>query len=182
MMRLSAVPALITLLLVTSNVDAQQPGRGRGRGPFGGRGMPEGITFLVAVPEIQKELGLSSDQQELLDALQADLRDQRRGLFRGGFGSPRGGDERERYEESLRMREKMRERIQEFNRHRRSAAHPAPWSDPAASPTRHTPRASASSSIGQLSFQDLPHQESSVFGYHSMRRCHDVPSSRTGAS
>ncbi len=108
MMRLSAVPALITLLLVTSNVEAQQPGRGRGRGPFGGRGMPEGITFLVAVPEIQKELGLSSDQQELLDDLQADLRDQRRGLYSRGFGSPRGRDER--FEE-------LRKKIQEFNRH-----------------------------------------------------------------
>jgi hypothetical protein len=80
---------LVTLALVSAAAEVHGQGRQRGRQPFGWRGMRDGLVFLATVPEIQKELGLSAEQRELVDALQADLRDQQRGTFRTRPDAPR---------------------------------------------------------------------------------------------
>lgn len=90
-LRTWGISGLIVVLLVAAAAEGQQPRRPRGRGPFRRPGRRDGLAFLVAVPEIQEELGVTPEQQQLLDALQEDLRAQRRGLFRRGFDRPRGG-------------------------------------------------------------------------------------------
>jgi hypothetical protein len=49
--------------------------------------------------EVQKELGVSREQQELLEALLSDLRNQRRNLFSGMGSPPEPGNEQARMEE-----------------------------------------------------------------------------------
>jgi hypothetical protein len=51
-----------------------------------------GLAYLVALREVREELDLDEEQEELLNALSADLRDQRRVAFRGDwddFSDPR---------------------------------------------------------------------------------------------
>ena len=85
--------ALAILVLVATHVDAQGPGRGRGRGGFG-RGMGNDLLYLVGLSEVRNELKIDEEQEELLDALSADLREQQRAAFRGFDGPPDGsGDD-----------------------------------------------------------------------------------------
>jgi hypothetical protein len=65
--------------------------------------MSSDVTFLVSLREVQDELQLTSQQRELLESLQADLADQRRGMFRGGPPGVRPGEE---------AQEEMRQRFQ----------------------------------------------------------------------
>jgi Spy/CpxP family protein refolding chaperone len=78
--------AAAILVLAAAHADAQGPGRGRGRGGFG-RGLGNDLVNLVAMREVREELTIDQEQEQLLDALSADLRDQRR-AFRGGFDGP----------------------------------------------------------------------------------------------
>jgi hypothetical protein len=103
---------VIALFTLAATVDAQQPRRGRGRGPFGMRGMMGEVTFLMALREVQEELSVTSQQRELIESLQTDLSDQRRALFRGGPPGLRQGDEgpnelRERMQTLSRQGEKL---------------------------------------------------------------------------
>lgn len=97
MPRRIAIRSIVVILLVATSV-AAQPRQWRGPGSFGRRGMmADSLTFLTGIPEVQKELELSTEQQELLQALQADFRDQLFGLGRGG-----DGESRERLREGIR--------------------------------------------------------------------------------
>ncbi len=99
MLQRAMVLSILGVLLAAASGLAQPPGRWRGPGSFGRRGMtPDSLTFLTGIPEVQKELELSTEQQELLQALQADFRDQ-------WFGLGRGGDSDEAREQ---LREKIR--------------------------------------------------------------------------
>lgn len=107
-LRMRASAGLIATLLVATTVEAQPARRPRDRGPFRGRGARDGLMFLLAVPEVQKELDVAPEQQELLDALQEDLRTQRRGLFRRGRGRRgRGSDRGDRMQSLNRQMEKL---------------------------------------------------------------------------
>jgi hypothetical protein len=86
MAKKTAVLVVLGWLLVHVTVDAQQTQRGWGRGPLGRRGLPGDVVFLLLLDEVQQELRLTSQQQELLQAVLADLEDQRRGIFQGGPG------------------------------------------------------------------------------------------------
>ncbi len=101
---------LIMVLIFTASLDAQGPRRDGPRGRFGGRRMMSPLVLLASVPEVQKELHIDARQQQLLEALVADLGDQQRGLFRGGFDEPREPDDgNSRFE-------RTRSRWQELNR------------------------------------------------------------------
>lgn len=78
------------------------PDNGR-RGPFGFMPFGGGLATLAGVPEIQKELEVSDEQQELLEKLLADLGDQRRAMFRRGPpGDERtAGEMRKRFEKQV---------------------------------------------------------------------------------
>ena len=77
--------------------------------------MSGGVAFLVGFREIQDELGVTSQQRELLESLQSDLTDQRRGMGRGRDGGPpgmrrgdTGSDEiRQRFQTLSRQGEKL---------------------------------------------------------------------------
>jgi hypothetical protein len=104
----SASSCLIALLLIATAADAQSWRGPRGRGPFGGRGAPGGLLFLVSVDAVQDELAVTAEQRELLESLQADLSDQRRGLFARRFaGPPEPGDRNERSDEIQQGMEKL---------------------------------------------------------------------------
>jgi hypothetical protein len=81
--------AVAILLLATAHAEAQGPGRGRGRGGFG-RGLGNDLIYLVAMREVREEISIDEEQEQLLDALAADLREQQRAAFRGGFDGPPG--------------------------------------------------------------------------------------------
>jgi hypothetical protein len=92
------IASALMVSVVTTAAQAQpqrgQPQRGQRGGQFGFGGIRisgDGLVFLASVSEIQKELSVTAEQKELLDALSADLRDQTRGLFRGGPGGGQGG-------------------------------------------------------------------------------------------
>lgn len=83
----------VALTLAASVAWAQGPGgpggpggRGPGgRGPgFGGAGGFGGPTMLLAIPEVQAELGLSDEQKAQLETLSNDTREAMRGTFGGG--------------------------------------------------------------------------------------------------
>ena len=82
----AATAALAVLLLVSTVAQGQRPGRFRGRD---WRRATLEVSFLVQLPEVQKELELTSQQEQLLDALLDDLQDQSRAMF-GGPGGPPG--------------------------------------------------------------------------------------------
>ena len=84
---------LIVLLLIATVADAQSRRGPRGRGPFGGRGVRGGLLFFVAIDEVRDELAITAEQRELLESLQTDLSDQRRGLFARRFAGPSGREE-----------------------------------------------------------------------------------------
>lgn len=66
--RFQSIVVVLLFLLVASQSHAQGR-RGRGRPP---------LSFgLITLPEVQEELGLSSEQSRLLEALQADITSQR---------------------------------------------------------------------------------------------------------
>jgi hypothetical protein len=73
------------------------------------------LVLLVSVPDVQNELHVDARQQQLLEALVADLGDQQRGLFRGGFDEPREPDDdnsrfertRSRWQELSRQSERL---------------------------------------------------------------------------
>jgi len=75
MFRHSVLLVLLTVVLVSATAVAQQPG-GR-RGGFGRSGMPRGLSFLLAVPDIREHLSISDEQEQLFGALIVDLRSQR---------------------------------------------------------------------------------------------------------
>ena len=105
------IPVIVLLLLLVISVQAQPPGRQRGRGPFG-RGPTSPLAFLVSMAEVQKELKVDAVQGKLLDALLDDLREQRgalrRGAFRRGFNGPRG-DRDEQFQEDRRHMQELNE-------------------------------------------------------------------------
>lgn len=91
------------MLFALSTAGWAQPGGGRGFGAGGfGGGRGGGDTFLLTMPEVQKELGITDDQKGLLDDMIADLR-QNAGN-RPDFGSFRdlSAEEREKRMEELR--------------------------------------------------------------------------------
>lgn len=105
-MRVTTTGLLVAaMLFALSTAGWAQPGGGRGfgaggpGGPGGGRG---GDTFLLTMPEVQKELGITDDQKGLLDDMIADMR-QNAGN-RPDFGSFRdlSAEEREKRMEELR--------------------------------------------------------------------------------
>lgn len=108
MFRYSVALGLMIVLVTSMAADAQQR---RGRRGSSGRafGSSNSLASIVGMPEIQQELELSDDQKKLLEALLADLRDQGRGVLRGGFGVPRGGADG-----PLRP-EQFRERLESMN-------------------------------------------------------------------
>ena len=97
---------VVLLLRLVTSVQAQPPGRQRGRGPFGG-GAAGLLALLASMTEVQKELNVNDIQEKLLDALVSDLREQQRSAFRRGFNGPRGDRD-----EQLR---EVRRHMQELN-------------------------------------------------------------------
>lgn len=92
--RLLIATCLLLASLATA-VNAQPPGRGGFGGYFGGRG-----RLLIDLDAVRKELGISDQQAELLDALQEDLAEQRLAIREADEG-PRSADqtfERVRFE------------------------------------------------------------------------------------
>lgn len=84
---------MLVLAVVAAQLEAQGPGRGRGRGGgFGFRRMGNDLVVLVGMTEVQEELAIDKEQEQLLDALTADLFDQQRVAFRGGFGPSDGSE------------------------------------------------------------------------------------------
>ena len=82
--------AVGAMLLAASVGLTQEPkvvqGRGGSGGFFGGPGggFGGGNSMLLAMPEVQKELGLDDDQKGLLQDMQADMMEQTRSAF-GNF-------------------------------------------------------------------------------------------------
>ena len=107
MLKFSTVSVFITLFLANGTVEVQRSDQSRRGGPFSSRERMEGIVFLISIPEIQQELKLTGEQQKLRDALNTDLLDQRRALFRNGFDDNSSAEDRF---------EQMRRRSQEFSR------------------------------------------------------------------
>ena len=102
------VLVIVPLMFLVASADAQPP---RQRGPFGRRGPVSGLTYLTSLPEVQKEIGVSSEQAKLIDALLDDLREQR-SVFRRGFGRSSedeepGQDNRSRFQELYENGEKL---------------------------------------------------------------------------
>lgn len=97
-----------SLIAVTASAAMAQPGGGgRGRGGFGGFGGGFGLGGLVAMPEVQKELGLSeADAKKLNDEIAA-LRPQRTGD--GGGGNFRNLSQEERDKRFAEMRKQGEE-------------------------------------------------------------------------
>ena len=100
------IPVIVVLLLLATSVQAQPPGRQRGRGRFGRGGPNSLLAFLVSMAEVQKELKIDAVQEKLLDALLDDLREQQRGAFQGGLNGPRG-DREAQFQEFLRHMQKL---------------------------------------------------------------------------
>ena len=104
MSRMFTMAVLSTFLFLVAAVDGQQSRRGRGRIPFGGRGISGDVAFLASFREVQDELGATSQQRELLESLQSDLTDQRRGMGRGRGGGPPGTRQGNTGPEQMRQR------------------------------------------------------------------------------
>ena len=94
------------LASVVMAANAQLPRRGGFGGYFSSRG-----RLLVDLPEVRKELGVDDQQAELLDALQADLAEQRLAIREEDEG-PRTADEAI---ERLRSQHRM-EKLAAFDR------------------------------------------------------------------
>jgi hypothetical protein len=69
--------------------------------------MTGGLTFLIAIPEVQEELAVTPQQQELLESLHADLQTQRRGLFRRRSGGARSEEIRDQFRTFREQGEKL---------------------------------------------------------------------------
>ena len=99
--------AALTFAAITS-AQAQPGGRPGGRG---GQGFGGGGGFLLAMPEVQKELGVTDDQKALLEDMQADMR--QRGGERPDFGSFRDLSPEEREKRLEEMRKAGEERAKQ---------------------------------------------------------------------
>ena len=98
--RTSIVLGTALVVVTTSLLLAQQPrGQGKGQPPSGSRGsgglggFGSGITTLLGMPEVEKELGISEDQKGLIDDMLKDLRGSG---GRSGFGDSRNLSQEER--------------------------------------------------------------------------------------
>ncbi|MBP85678.1 MAG: hypothetical protein CMJ64_03015 [Planctomycetaceae bacterium] len=67
----------LSSLVINASAQAQ------GRGGFGG-GIFGRSSLLIDIPEVRTELHVADEQKELLDALEADLSNQRRAMFSAG--------------------------------------------------------------------------------------------------
>ena len=103
--RLLLVTTVIWLLMLVTLADAQRPGRSRGRFPFGFGQRGRDSLFIAAIPEVQRELQVRSEQEELLEALLFDISQQQREALRRAFNRPSEGenasDQRRRFLESF---------------------------------------------------------------------------------
>lgn len=119
-MRVTPICVLCGLLVVLAGglAEAQPPGRGPGGGPgmmgpgmmgqgMMGRGMD--AARLLMIEQVQKEINLTGEQKDKLEALREEMREQ----FRGGEDRGRMREEMQNLSEEER-RERMQKMMQEF--------------------------------------------------------------------
>lgn len=102
------------LIAAASTVQAQdRPQRPQGFGGPGGFGGGFDV-FLLATPEVQKELGVSDEQKGLIEDMMTDIRSQMQqgGRNQGGAGNFRDLSDEER----RKLMEEGRKRMEEFNK------------------------------------------------------------------
>jgi Spy/CpxP family protein refolding chaperone len=107
-----ALAAMSLVAVLASSALAQQDGGRRGRGGFGGGFGGFGLGGLIAMPEVQKELGLSeADAKKLTDDLAA-LRPQRTGGG-GDFRNLSQEERQKRFEEMRKQGEETAKKTEE---------------------------------------------------------------------
>ena len=118
MRRTMFLSGLALLIVAASTVQAQDrkqrpQGFGGGFGGFGG-GFD---AFLLATPEVQKELGVSDEQKGLIEDMMTDLRNQTQqgGRNQGGAGGFQNFQNLSE-EERAKLMEEGRKRMEEFNK------------------------------------------------------------------
>jgi hypothetical protein len=106
------IPSLLVLLLsVAIGQQGDGDGNGTPRGNFYRWRAPSGLAVLLSSSEVQRELSLSSEQNELVQLLFQDISNQRRAVFQPS--SLEAGDENDRGTrwERLRRMEEHSERL-----------------------------------------------------------------------
>src|SRR5262245_32882365 len=107
----------VALLLGASFAEAQTRGQGqRGQRPGGGQGFGQGggggVVRLLATPEVQKELGVNTEQKGLIDDMAKDLAASR----------PQGGNREDFQNLSQEERQKRFEEIRKQGEEREKKA------------------------------------------------------------
>src|SRR5262245_50622363 len=94
----------IILAMSNSSIALAQGQRGqRGRGP-GGDSAP-GVAGLLGIAEVRKELGVTTDQQGLIEDLLKDLRESGGGSNRQDFQNLSQEERRQRFAEARKQAE-----------------------------------------------------------------------------